>query len=91
MSDETNEVSEMWRDYKSARQQKRRSNLKFSTDLLDRHSVRYVKHNGGIHLVIEGKHGPIDFWPSTGLYKERSTGRKLRGIVRLLRELGVPV
>lgn len=91
MPSEINEVSEMWRDYREARQEKKRENLKFSTDLLDRHSIKYVSHNHGIHLVIEGRNGPIDFWPSTGLYIERKTKRKLRGIVRLLREIGVPV
>ena len=89
MPNEINETTEMWRDYREARQEKKRENKKFSTDLLRRHNIPFKSYNGGVHLVIEGKAGPIDFWPSTGLFKHRCNGFKRRGIARLLHDLGI--
>lgn len=44
-----------------------------------------MSNNGGIHLVI----GDFDFWPSTGLFKNRKTGKKGRGVFNLIKVLGV--
>lgn len=43
-------------------------------EYLDAHKVVYATNNGGAHLVVEGRHGYIDYWPGTGKWKDRNGG-----------------
>lgn len=66
-----NELTEMWRDYKQSRQEKKHSNKDNSTATLDRNNIKYASHNNGVHLVIEAGQRTIDYWPSTGKFLVR--------------------
>lgn len=76
------EMGEFWRDVNGYGKQKRHSNMKSSTDLLTNQNIPFVSHNNGIHLVVLDR---WDFWPSTGLFIDRKTSKKGRGVKNLLR------
>lgn len=65
---------------------------KYSTELLQTEGISFTSHNGGIHLVVTGNEGKIDFWPSTGKWITRyqvgdwkhKTGR---GVYNLIKEV----
>jgi hypothetical protein len=42
-------------------------------DLLKKFDIMYESKNQGVHLIVEGNVGYIDFWPSTGKWKERDS------------------
>ena len=80
------DMGDFWRDVKAAQKEKRAQNLAQSTELLKEHGVSFESKNFGVHLVVNGgTHGPIDFWPSTGLWIVRSSGKRTRGVKRLLK------
>lgn len=66
---------------------KKASNLEFSTNELIKRGVQFESKNCGVHLVIESLDGLIDYWPSTGKFRLRSTGEYKRGLRRLLKHL----
>ncbi len=63
-------------------QAKRASNREQSAARLTREGIAFVSKNGGAHLIVLGS---IDLWPGTGLFIDRKTRVKGRGIKRLLR------
>lgn len=71
-----------WRDQKKER---KRNNLEYSTNLLKEKGVVFESKNGGIHLIVVGKDGMIDFWPSTGKFiiRDGRTGRGVRQLLKL--------
>jgi hypothetical protein len=75
-----------WREQKN---EKKRNNREYSTQLLIDNGVAFEEKNGGAHLIVESKSGKIDFWPSTGLYMCRESGRKGRGVRNLLKVVGI--
>jgi hypothetical protein len=64
--------------------EKRKSNTINSTDLLIKFGIPFESKNYGAHLVVDCN---IDFWPSTGLFINRKTKKKGRGISNLLKLL----
>lgn len=84
MSD--NEVSdtEMWREHKRQRQDKRASNRDRSTEILVLANIKFVSKNNGAHLVVAER---FDFWPGTGLWMERGKAKKYRGIRSLIERI----
>jgi hypothetical protein len=80
MADDTNEVSEMWRDFRAARAEKRAGNRASSADLLTQAGIEFVSKNGGAHLIV----GRFDFWPGTGLWMERGNTRRRYGVRSLI-------
>lgn len=78
------EVYEALREESAA---KRASNRQSSTALLRARGIPHTVKNGGAHVIV-GEPAFADFWPGTGLWIERSTGRKGRGVFRLLKALG---
>ena len=83
-----NEVTEMWREIRKERREKKRNNRKSSTDILLENGIKFESKNNGVHLVIDTSNRRtrgkiIDFWPSTGKWIVRN-GKKGRGIRRLL-------
>jgi hypothetical protein len=76
------EMSEFWKDFNCASQGKRHSNLKNSTELLLKSGFPFVSKNNGVHLIVMDRY---DYWPSTGLFIDRLTSRKYRGINQLLK------
>lgn len=66
---------------------KRALNTASSTDILAQRGVPFESKNNGAHLIVAG--GRLDFWPSTGVFIERKTGLRGRGVFKLLKVLGV--
>lgn len=81
--------SESWRVYNKYKQNKKWANLESSTKILEEAGVDYTSHNMGIHLVVRFGTTIVDFWPSTGKWMPRKSGRTGRGVFNLLRYLGV--
>ncbi len=75
-----------WKAVRKGRQEKRHSNLQYSTQLLRENGIEFVAKNDGIHLIISTTPA-IDFYPSTGLWIERGTNIKGRGVRKLLNYL----
>lgn len=84
-----NETTEMWAGYHEARRQKRVQNAAYSTQALTDAGVHFRAYNGGAHLIIQHEGKTVDFWPGTGLWKDRMRATQNRGLVRLLKHLGV--
>lgn len=78
------DMGEVFSKLRELRKQKRESNTTHSTKLLIERGIRFQSKNGGAHLIIEDR---VDFWPSTGLYIERKSGARGRGVANLLRLL----
>jgi hypothetical protein len=70
---------------KDASKERRASNLERSTNLLGEKGVSYVSKNDGNHLIVTGRDELIDFWPSTGKFKQRSSKVYQRGVFNLLK------
>lgn len=85
MTDDTNDVSEMWRDYKATRSVKRASNRGSALTILQTHGINFESRNLGAHLVLSTPTETIDFWPGTGLWKSRNRQSGGRGIMRLIK------
>lgn len=86
MAEQVNEVTEMWRDYRHERQEKRADNRRLSRERLTSEGIDFQERNDGAHLIVIG--GPtcvIDFWPGTGKWKERGSNQHGRGVGRLVR------
>lgn len=75
-----------WKALRQARQEKRSSNQQQSTQLLRKNQIDFTAKNYGIHLIIHTT-PVIDFYPSTGLWIERGTNIKRRGVRKLLNYL----
>lgn len=41
-------------------------------EYLDLYKVVYKTKNNGTHLIVEGRRGYIDYWPSTGKWQDRN-------------------
>jgi len=82
---EINEINEMWREHKRDRQDKKENNRASSTKMLLKKGIAFSQVNGGMHLIVNGKDGVIDFWPSTGKFIPRYKARSGRGIKNLLK------
>ena len=80
-----NEITEMWRDNRKAKQAKRASNRTQAKQMLMGASIRFENKNMGAHFIVHCENGQIiDFWPGTGLFIPRLTKKKDRGIRRLI-------
>ena len=78
------DIEDTFKVLKERKQEKRADNMQQSTRFITRKGIYFTSHNNGTHLVIdEPNTGVIDFWPSTGLWIPRNTGRKHRGVLKL--------
>jgi hypothetical protein len=82
------DVGEMFGAYRDDRKEKKRSNLEFSTKMLEERGIFFDKKNGGSHLIVVHNQKTYDFWPSTGKYKMRG-GQYRRGIRNMLNDMEV--
>ena len=79
------EMGEVWNALKKERQAKRATNRGQSADYLCQRGIHFTSHNGGAHLIVEGKECFIDFWPGTGKWHCRSgSGQKGFGVRNLV-------
>lgn len=85
---EDNDVgsTQYWRDIKQARQANRADNRELSAGVLYDAGIQYTTNNGGVHLIVEGATGFIDFWPGTGRWKDRA-GSKGFGVHNLVKHI----
>ncbi len=81
------DMGDIWKDVNEHRKQKKSDNISSSIEELSNRGVNF-KTTDGIHYIIEGINSLIDYWPSTGLFINRTTHKKGRGIFNLLRCLG---
>ena len=80
------DMADVFNDMKKQRRGRRRANTKKSTELLQSHNISFEPKNNGAHLIVDTvSHGKIDFWPSTGLFIIRDTGKKGRGVFDVLK------
>jgi len=80
------ELGEIFNDLKKHNQKKRSNNRISSTEILKDKGIEFKSHNGGIHLIVSGRDGLIDFWPSTGKFIMRDSKKEGRGVRNLLKE-----
>jgi len=78
------EITEAFAAMKEAGKAKKLANRTASTKILEELNIPFESKNNGIHLVVQGKHHIIDFWPSTGKFTVRNTSAKGRGIKGVL-------
>lgn len=69
---EAENLSENYKDMRKKSQDKKSSFRESSANMLSDHNIAFETKNGGVHLIVEGSSGYIDFWPSTGRWKTRS-------------------
>jgi len=66
------------------RRNNRALNRVSSQQLLESRNIEYWTNNGGVHLIVIGNHGYIDFWPGKGKWKARDGSRDGFGVFNLL-------
>ena len=76
------DMGEYWQDVNRDRKEKKQSNLEYNTNVLLEKGICFVSKNNGVHLIVENA---FDFYPSTGLFINRKTKKKGRGIKNLLK------
>jgi len=81
------DMGDDFRAWNKVKQEKKRSNLETSTQLLIDNNISFKSHNYGVHIAVVGNNEIIDFWPSTGKWIVRKTNIKGRGIFKLLRRI----
>jgi hypothetical protein len=79
------DMGDILNDWRKAKQEKRASNREASPRLLREAGIGYAVHNGGAHLVVQGNGQMFDFWPASGLWIQRGTKSKQRGVNALIR------
>lgn len=63
--------------------------IQMATQTLIDLDVDFTVHNNGLHIIIpKSEYGAVDFWPSTGRWKCRSSEHDGFGIDSLLKFLG---
>jgi len=75
------DIGELFGAARVASQEKRSANLGSSVELLTSSGVPFEKLSE-YHYLVAGRY---DFWPSTGLFIDRKTKSKSRGILELLK------
>ena len=80
--------AEYWRDVREYGQEKRARNRESSAEILREVGIEFTALNSGAHLFVRGRAGEADFWPGTGLWVMRGTGRRGRGVWRLIKIVG---
>ena len=80
------DIGEIFKEYAKERRERKERNLTCSIAILEKNEVPFVSHSAH-HLLVRGH---VDYWPSTGLWIDRRTKRRGRGVMNLLRffELG---
>jgi len=75
---------ELFAQAKERGRQRRAANREKSTQILKDRGIPFVTKNG-VHLIVA--RGLFDFWPSTGKYYNRVTGKYKRGVFNLIKEI----
>lgn len=90
MSDDDT-LADYWRDVKphmqEASRRRREANRRTGRGRLEAAGVSFVVKNEGAHLIVLNR---WDYWPGTGLWKDRQSKAEGRGIRSLLVALSLP-
>ena len=78
------EIAETYNALRHYRSIKRYKNKISSTEILTKHGIPFISKSNGVHLIVSGRY---DYWPSTGLYINRETGKRKRGVFNLIKEV----
>ena len=78
------DIALAFKERKEASKIKKEFNQEWSTQKLIDEGISFESKNWGNHLVVDSNQGKIDFWPSTGKFIVRQSGRHGRGIKNLL-------
>ena len=78
------EMGDMWRAEKERGQKNRERNRKYGLEKLQSLGLPIQVKNNGVHIIVMDK---FDYWPGTGLWKERGYGDYERGIKKLLKRI----
>lgn len=84
MSEDEDALVQQWESKKEESRQRRAGHRERAPVTLRQNSVAFTSHNDGAHLVVEQR---IDYWPGTGLWRDKRTGESARGIASLLRHV----
>ena len=76
------EQCEIYNLQKAYAQEKRAANTIYSTNLIKHLGLNYESKNFGAHIIIKNR---WDFWPSTGLFIDRKSKKKGRGVRNLIK------
>lgn len=68
----------------SRKAEQNQANRASARQLLEAHGIEYRTNNDGIHLMVEGNTGYIDFWPGTGRWRARECEASGFGVRALL-------
>lgn len=79
------DCGEIYKGMREESQKRKAKNLLTSTNILKEQEIKFKSMNNGVHLFIFN--GEFDFYPSTGLFRSRETGKRGRGIYNLLKRL----
>ena len=85
---EDKEIGEMWRDHKEASKVKRASNRTLAPEALAKEGITFESKNDGAHLIVkQDNEKPVDFWPGTGKFICRETGKDGRGVRNVIKHI----
>ena len=77
------DMGDTFRAMRECAQQRRDCNTASSTRILQENGIPYATFNNGVMLRI----GIYDFFPSTGLFINRATKKKARGVFNLIKKI----
>jgi hypothetical protein len=80
-------MGDLFSALKAEKKKKKQSNLEFSTEFLTKKEINFESKNDGIHLIVTHNGKVVDFWPSTGKWKDRKKERYSRGVRKLVNYL----
>ena len=83
------EAIQHFKDMRKVNQAARSESRESSAEYLLERGIQFTEHNGGAHLIVEGKDCFIDFWPGTGKWNSRC-GTKGFGVRNLVTFIGEP-
>lgn len=79
------DLGDSFREMRKAGQDKREKNRFNSAKILKNNGIPFESKNYGAHLIVEGPECFIDFWPGTGRWKIRLSGKTGFGVINLLK------
>ena len=84
------DVGDSFAGWREESQRRRARNRDGSASMLKAAGVSFTAKNNGAHLIVEVDDRTIDFWPGTGLWIDRATQERKRGVRPLLAHLRRP-
>ena len=72
---------------REASRERRAGNRENSAAILRDRGIAFEERNAGAHLIVRHAGKVADFWPGTGKYQVRGTGKYRRGVFNLIKEL----